>query len=65
MQPVEQEDNGSKDKDLTGYNYNENLPLIEAIQKRARGAYWDKFVKILQSSQNKNKADSYTASYKI
>ena len=23
------------------YNYNENLPLIQAIQKGARGAYWD------------------------
>ena len=27
--------------DTTNYNYNENLPLIQAIQKGARGAYWD------------------------
>ena len=27
--------------DTTGYNYNENLPLVRAIQKGARGAYWD------------------------
>ncbi len=30
-------DNG----DTSNYNYNQNLPLIEAIQKGARGAYWD------------------------
>ena len=27
--------------DTTNYNYNQNLPLIQAIQKGARGAYWD------------------------
>ena len=27
--------------DLTDYNYNKNLPLIRAVQKGARGAYWD------------------------
>jgi hypothetical protein len=31
------EENG----DTANYNYNENLPLIQAIQKGARGAYWD------------------------
>lgn len=29
------------DGETTGYNYNENLPLVRAIQKGARGAYWD------------------------
>lgn len=42
FEPVEQEDSGSKDKkDMTGYNYNENLLLIQAIQAGATGAYWD------------------------
>jgi radical SAM superfamily enzyme YgiQ (UPF0313 family) len=27
--------------DTSNYNYNQNLPLIEAIQNGARGAYWD------------------------
>ena len=27
--------------DATNYNYNENLLLTQAIQKGARGAYWD------------------------
>jgi len=27
--------------DTTNYNYNQNLPLIQAIRKGARGAYWD------------------------
>ncbi len=26
---------------IENYNYNDNLPLIEAIGKGARGAYWD------------------------
>jgi len=34
---LEATDNG----DTSNYNYNQNLPLIEAIQKGARGAYWD------------------------
>jgi len=25
----------------SGYNYNKNLPLVQAIEKGARGAYWD------------------------
>jgi len=28
-------------RDTANYNYNENLPLIQAIRKGARGAYWD------------------------
>ncbi len=31
----------TEDGDAANYNYNENLPLIQAIQKGARGAYWD------------------------
>ena len=31
----------SKDGDATDYNYNENEILTQAIQKGARGAYWD------------------------
>ena len=27
--------------DASNYNYNENLPLTRAIEKGARGAYWD------------------------
>ncbi len=27
--------------DSANYNYNENLPLVQAIQQGARGAYWD------------------------
>jgi len=29
------------DDDVRGYNYNENTPLVEAIARGARGAYWD------------------------
>jgi radical SAM superfamily enzyme YgiQ (UPF0313 family) len=36
--------------DTSNYNYNENLPLIEAIQKGARGAYWD-ILRELRKSQ--------------
>ena len=32
----------AKSKDLKqNYNYNRNLPLVRAIRKGARGAYWD------------------------
>ena len=29
------------EQSLENYNYNENLPLVEAIRDGARGAYWD------------------------
>jgi len=29
------------EQSLENYNYNENLPLVEAIRHGARGAYWD------------------------
>ncbi len=38
---VETDRNTTENGDTTNYNYNENLPLIEAIQNGARGAYWD------------------------
>jgi len=38
---VETDLNATKNGDATNYNYNQNLPLIQAIQKGARGAYWD------------------------
>jgi radical SAM superfamily enzyme YgiQ (UPF0313 family) len=38
---VEVERKATEEGDTSNYNYNENLPLIEAIQKGARGAYWD------------------------
>jgi len=38
---IESEQEKTPDVDLTDYNYNKNLPLIQAIQKGARGAYWD------------------------
>jgi radical SAM superfamily enzyme YgiQ (UPF0313 family) len=31
----------TRNGDTSNYNYNTNLPLIEAIRKGARGAYWD------------------------
>ncbi len=31
----------AESEDATNYNYNENLLLTQAIQKGARGAYWD------------------------
>jgi radical SAM superfamily enzyme YgiQ (UPF0313 family) len=36
----EQEHDGEAYTDAANYNYNENLPLVRAIQKGARGAYW-------------------------
>jgi radical SAM superfamily enzyme YgiQ (UPF0313 family) len=42
FEPVEQtDDKDSKNKDSVTYNYNENLLLTQAIQKGAKGAYWD------------------------
>jgi radical SAM superfamily enzyme YgiQ (UPF0313 family) len=42
FEPVEQtEEKDSKNKDSVTYNYNENLLLTQAIQKGAKGAYWD------------------------
>jgi tryptophan 2-C-methyltransferase len=52
FEPVELEDRGSKD--ATGYNYNENLPLIQAIQAGARGAYWDILRQIRKNSAIKS-----------
>ena len=34
-------DGSSQSNGPDSYNYNENLPLVEAIRKGARGAYWD------------------------
>ena len=31
----------SENTDIANYNYNQNLRLVQAIQKGARGAYWD------------------------
>ncbi|MHC4510005.1 MAG: B12-binding domain-containing radical SAM protein, partial [Planctomycetota bacterium] len=38
---VEAESNTAGDSDASNYNYNENLLLTQAIEKGARGAYWD------------------------
>ncbi len=38
---VETEREATEGGGASNYNYNENLPLIEAIEKGARGAYWD------------------------
>ncbi len=45
---VETDRKAAENGDTANYNYNENLPLIQAIQKGARGAYWD----ILRQSRN-------------
>jgi radical SAM superfamily enzyme YgiQ (UPF0313 family) len=37
----EAEHQASQDGDTSNYNYNENLPLVRAVQDGARGAYWD------------------------
>lgn len=42
----------------TGYNYHENLPLVEAIAQGARGAYWD----ILRQIRHRDPTDSPPAS---
>ncbi|UCC22493.1 MAG: radical SAM protein [Planctomycetota bacterium] len=38
---VEVEGETTEEVDGSNYNYNENLPLIKAIENGARGAYWD------------------------
>jgi len=38
---IESEQEKTGNGNLTDYNYNKNLPLVQAIQKGARGAYWD------------------------
>jgi hypothetical protein len=38
---LETDHEATKDSDAANYNYNENLLLTQAIQKGARGAYWD------------------------
>jgi len=40
FEPAIEVDTKAED-DATNYNYNENLTLTQAIQKGARGAYWD------------------------
>ncbi len=40
--PTDQTDSEtSETRDTANYNYNENRPLVQAIRKGARGAYWD------------------------
>ena len=42
FEPTAETEGTTTEKDVTAnYNYNQNLPLIQAIQKGARGAYWD------------------------
>ena len=42
FEPTVETDLKATDKGGTvNYNYNENIPLIKAIKKGARGAYWD------------------------
>jgi len=42
FEPTAETDGKTTEKGETAnYNYNQNLPLIQAIQKGARGAYWD------------------------
>ena len=31
----------AEEQGVENYNYNQNLPLVEAIRNGARGAYWD------------------------
>ena len=38
---VETDRKATEDSGSANYNYNENLLLVQAIQKGARGAYWD------------------------
>ena len=38
---VETDRKATEDGGPANYNYNENLPLVQAIQEGARGAYWD------------------------
>jgi hypothetical protein len=41
FEPALETDLERSDAGPDNYNYNQNLPLIEAIGKGARGAYWD------------------------
>jgi radical SAM superfamily enzyme YgiQ (UPF0313 family) len=41
FEPALEVDLRTAEDDATNYNYNENLLLTQAIQKGARGAYWD------------------------
>ena len=41
FQPMKHGQDGRATDDAANYNYNENLLLTQAIQKGARGAYWD------------------------
>jgi len=42
FEPIVETDRKTTENGLSvNYNYNKNLPLIQAIQKGARGAYWD------------------------
>jgi len=38
---IETDLEATNEADAANYNYNENLALTHAIQKGARGAYWD------------------------
>jgi radical SAM superfamily enzyme YgiQ (UPF0313 family) len=41
FEPALETDSQTAEDDAANYNYNENLLLAQAIQKGARGAYWD------------------------
>jgi len=41
FEPTSETDGQVTNGDTTNYNYNQNLPLVQAIKKGARGAYWD------------------------
>jgi hypothetical protein len=41
FEPAVEVDPQNDGGDAANYNYNENLPLTQAIQQGARGAYWD------------------------
>jgi radical SAM superfamily enzyme YgiQ (UPF0313 family) len=41
FEPALETDSQTAEADAANYNYNENLLLTQAIQKGARGAYWD------------------------
>jgi len=46
---VETNNEATESSDAANYNYNENLLLTQAIQKGARGAYWDILRKLRSS----------------
>jgi hypothetical protein len=41
FEPALETDGSTAEADAGNYNYNENLLLAQAIEKGARGAYWD------------------------